>query len=49
MMFLFSSQQSDVLVISLFSTPENGILLQDFFPIDLAYFSKFCSIAIQRF
>lgn len=34
-------QQSDVMVISLFSTPENGILIQDFFPIDSAYFSKF--------
>ncbi|KAJ7347632.1 hypothetical protein OS493_039919, partial [Desmophyllum pertusum] len=31
--------QSDVMVISLFSTPENGILLQDFFPVDSAYFS----------
>lgn len=30
------------MVISLFSTPENGILIQDFFPIDSAYFSKFC-------
>ena len=35
--------QSDVMVISLFSTPENGILIQDFFPIDSAYFSEFCS------
>ncbi|RMX59262.1 hypothetical protein pdam_00005737 [Pocillopora damicornis] len=34
-----ASRESDVLVISLFSTPENGILLQDFFPIDTAYFS----------
>lgn len=34
-----ASRESDVLVISLFSTPENGILLQDFFPIDSAYFS----------
>ena len=30
------------MVISLFSTPEHGILLQDYFPIDPAYFSKFC-------
>ena len=43
---LLTCQQSDVLVISLFSTPENGILLQDFFPIDSAYFSKFYSIVI---
>lgn len=33
------NKEGDVLVISLFSTPENGILLQDFFPIDSAYFS----------
>ena len=30
------------MVISLFSTPEHGILLQDYFSIDPAYFSKFC-------
>ncbi|KAM7433446.1 hypothetical protein ABFA07_016329 [Porites harrisoni] len=33
------SRESDVMVISLFSTPEHGILLQDYFPIDPAYFS----------
>ena len=41
--FFLACQQSDVMVISLFSTPENDILIQDFFPIDSAYFSEFCS------
>ena len=34
------------MVISLFSTPEHGILLQDYFPIDPAYFSKFCDTCV---
>lgn len=33
------SKEGDVLVIALFSTPENGILVQDHFAIDSAYFS----------
>ena len=34
------------MVISLFSTPEHGILLQDYFPIDPAYFSKLCDTCV---
>ena len=37
--FLFSVQ-ADLLVVSLFSTQENGVLLQDHFPIDSRYYSE---------